>query len=163
MAGYKILKPCLLAGVEYQVGAIAPAGAVLPEREGSLIRRGYLVRLDVPQPASPEVSATPIHEGITIHVGRDQDMTAVVLNEGSLQQFFDILQMTAEESVRFVQQIETVDILPLLVQADTRKTVRDAATKRMNQLVNKNQEEDRPDEEKTGDSEWTIPTTPKIS
>ena len=87
----------------------------------------------------------------------------MVLNEGSLQQFFDILQMTAEESVRFVQQIETVDILPLLVQADTRKTVRDAATKRMNQLVNKNQEEDRPDEEKTGDSEWTIPTTPKIS
>lgn len=66
--------------------------------------------------------------------GENEQIMAVPATPEEIQQAFSIMQLNAEEGAKAVSGIESENVLILLHAADSRKTIKDAAKKRADNL-----------------------------
>lgn len=122
---YIVKKPLKIDGKRLLVGE--RVGEV--SNVGTLLNEGYLVEApDMPSEAcEPERVAIYL---LSSDISLEMDM-------GSLQESLRILQMTAEEAVGEIGQLEDTDILSLLEACDHRKKVISAIKSRAKTLAEK--------------------------
>lgn len=135
-------KVVFLGGVQYLPGDIIPDGAIISSRIRALKTAGYISEIDEAAPVNTGVldSAEADTAGkVTIPVilngsGETAEVLGVQLSEGEVQYIFSILQMTADNAAAEIDNVGEEDTLIVLRAADSRKTVKSAAEKRLGQL-----------------------------
>ncbi len=71
---------------------------------------------------------------ISVKGESDEQQTAVLATLEEIQQVFSIMQMNATEGAEAISRVKSENILILLHAADTRKTIKDAAKKQVDNI-----------------------------
>ena len=125
-------KPCSFGGKRFYIDDEIPAELVrdpaTQERYGTL---AIVNDSAVPAMNEPGGAAAVVH--LVIH-GKDGDV-ALDLDPESIQTVMDVLTANADDAVDLVKQITSDDILFLVNEADSRKTVQAAAKARAQALA----------------------------
>ena len=88
--------------------------------------------------------------------GENEQIMAVPATPEEIQQVFSIMQLNAEEGAKTVSGIESENVLILLHAADSRKTIKDAAKKRADNLFSTKDEKNG-----AGDADEATDTNPE--
>lgn len=132
-------QPCSFGGKRFYIGDEIPVALVqepkTQEKYGKLVIVNDEAIPAVMDPAEPGGDATVVHLVIR---SKDGDV-AMDLKPESIQTVMDVLTSNADEAADLVKQIDSDDILFLLYEADSRKTVQ-AAAKARAQALNEAQE-----------------------
>ncbi len=67
--------------------------------------------------------------------GGNEQIMAVLANPDEIEQVFSIMQMNAEEGAKAIAEIQSENVLILLHAADSRKTIKDAAKKQADKVL----------------------------
>ena len=141
-------KPCSFGGKKFYIGDEIPAelvhAPVTQEKYGILTIVKDTAVSTVIDHAEPGGDTTVVH--VVIHV-KDGDV-ALDLTPESIQTVMDVLTATAEDAAELIKQITSDDLLFLVNEADSRKTVQAAAKARAQALAEEAQEHS---EESEGD------------
>ncbi len=89
--------------------------------------------------------------------GENEMITAVPVSPEEIQQVFFIMQLSAEEGVNAISEVQSENVLILIHAVDSRKTVKAAARQRANKLFPEKDEADGGNEE-TGAREEGVDT-----
>ncbi|MDE7425070.1 MAG: hypothetical protein K2N51_15525 [Lachnospiraceae bacterium] len=86
-----------------------------------------------------EMESVDVPETVLITVNRESDgeneqVTAVPATPQEIQQVFSIMQLNAEEGAKAITEVQSENVLILLHAADSRKTIKNAAKERADNL-----------------------------
>lgn len=135
MKSYVALKPICLKDRRYRIGETVPAEAVVESQAPKLKRMGYLADSDEKK---EEIVAAPIISPplkVILPVKENGEIKgSLEIEPGELQAVFEIIQMDVKGAAEAVSLLTTADALLAVCICDSRKGVREAAGKRMEQL-----------------------------
>ncbi len=158
MNGYICTKACTFGGVAYSVGDAIPFEAVLPSRERTLIKQGFiskaetkgdvnlqeenetlLARIEELEKSAAGAQNPPAGDGneqrdITIPITTKGGILELVMKPEDIINAVATMQLNAEEAARAVGEIEKEETLILIDALDTRKTVKTAIIARVNEM-----------------------------
>ncbi len=127
--------------VDYHPGDIVPDGVILSNRSGKLIKSGYISELKVPEISGSGQETVPGTCDGMVHIyvesvsdGGKKQRTAIPVRPREIQQTFSVMQMSAEEGVKAISDVDNENVLILLHAADSRKTIKNAAKERADKL-----------------------------
>lgn len=137
---YVVKKPLNLRGKRRVIGEVIQESDVDKRREYSLVRAGYISRLDSGtfDLAEAALHAEPIrkptaHEGcieVNIPIIREEGTMALPVTPAAISDALRLLQTAAGEAVQEIKKIEDENILIVLDACDSRKTIKEAARSR---------------------------------
>lgn len=136
MKSYVALKPICLKGRRYRIGENVPTEAVIESQAPKLKRMGYLADSDERKEeivAAPKI-IPPLK--IILPVKENGEVKGTIsLELGEMQDVFEIVQMDVKGAAEAVALLSTADALQAVCICDSRKGVREAAGKRITQLM----------------------------
>lgn len=128
---------------KYNPGDIIPDGVVFPERSGRLKVSGHIAEigegvsaLPVPFASAELLEAEEVAVLIEIGEAENGEKVTIPATEKEIQQVFEIMQMNAEDGAKAIADAEDMNVLMLLIAADSRTTIKKAAEKRSCTLNN---------------------------
>jgi hypothetical protein len=125
MNGFVAMQFCTLMGVDYRVGDFIPHEAVLPERAGDLIGMGVIAN-------APERQE---NHTIKVPVLAEEGTLYIELTHNEMALAIEAFQEKAENAILIINRFENPEALIIFDAVDSRKTVKDAARKRAEELV----------------------------
>lgn len=132
MKSYVALKPICLKDRRYRIGETVPAEAVVESQAPKLKRMGYLADSEE-NVAAPKISPSL---KVILPVKKNGGVKGTIsLEPGELQDVFEIVQMDVKGAAEAVALLSTADALQAVCICDSRKGVREAAGKRITQLM----------------------------
>lgn len=156
MNGYTCIKPCTFGGVAYMVGDAIPSEAVLPSRERALIKQGFIApaveteslleenkslmakvaALEKGVARAAELPPEPADElkSIVIPITAKGGVLELEMTPEDIIKTVATMQLNAEEAAKAVGEIEKEELLILIDALDTRKTVKTAIIKRIEEM-----------------------------
>lgn len=156
MNGYTCIKPCTFGGVAYMVGDAIPSEAVLPSRERALIKQGFIapaaeteslleenkslmakvVALEKGAARAANLPPEPANEqkSIVIPITAKGGVLELEMTPEDIIKVVATMQLNAEEAAKAVGEIEKEELLILIDALDTRKTVKTAIIKRIEEM-----------------------------
>lgn len=147
---YYAKKPCKFAGNTYLIGDVIPIEVLVPSRIEALKSAGIIDEVLAEGYVNGEEAQ--LQTGIVkfelpiFHFGENGDVEEIPFSSDELTNVFMYLQMTASESVRIIESIEKPEeaknVLIAVEALDNRKTVKEAARKRIEELSIKESETD---------------------
>ena len=137
MSDFICAKGLTLGGVAYAPGQDIPVGAVLPSRVRALVRQGYIVAKAeaAPAPAQEPQEPVKVPAPITIPLTKDGGVYEVVASPEDIITAVSVLQLNLEEASKVIETIESEEALILIHVLDSRKGVKEAASKRAETLA----------------------------
>lgn len=142
---YKAMKPCMLQGTQYYIGDTLPPEAVLPGAEAGLIRRGYIASIpdmrvetvEIEKPVEVEkIVEKEVPIPFTLAFSQSEGgPVKVEIHEAEMQMAVNMLCMNADDTVKALQEVDSVAVLLVVEHMDARKTVISAAQKRLEELA----------------------------
>ena len=157
---YYANKPCKFAGKEYLIGDIIPVEALVPSRIEALKSAGIITELPETQvlingeEIQPQIGIVKFELPI-IHTGLNGGVEDILFDNEELKNIFMYLQMTASDAVKIIESMEEPEkvrnILVAVEALDSRKTVKEAAKKKLEALSSCEEETDKEIETAKGD------------
>lgn len=160
---YLCKKQLVVGGITYYPGNIVPEGVILPERSLKLIKSNYISEINkeceetsvsgqegftqeqVDQMIDNAVleAVAKIEGKVSIQVAikgesGEGEHIVVLVTQTEIRQVFSIMQMNVEEAVKEIAEIKNENILILLHAIDSRKMVKEASKKRVDNLYSEN-------------------------
>ena len=130
------IKKLSLSGNEYHPGDFIPDDAFLDGNAAKLIRFGYVAEAGTKRASASVEAVTPDEEPVISVVFTDgEESTAYPVNTDQLQAIADTMQMTAANAADCVCRIKDETVLVFILKTDSRKSVREAAQKRLALLI----------------------------
>ena len=126
---YIVKKPLSIGGVRRTVGSVVTAEEA--PNAALLERTGYL--------AKTQEALTGVLEstGFVIPLAGKDEPEEISLSDSEVQEVFAVLQMSAEEAVAIIADIESEAEIKLLCACDNRKSIVNATKARMKELSDK--------------------------
>lgn len=137
MSDFICAKGLTLGSVTYAPGQDIPAGAVLPSRVRALVRQGYIVAKAeaAPAPAQEPQEPMQVPVPITIPLTKDGGVYEVVASPEDIITAVSVMQLTLEEASKVIEDTESEEALILIHALDSRKGIKEAASKRAEALA----------------------------
>ena len=137
MSDFICAKGLTLGGVTYTPGQDIPAGAVLPSRVRALVRQGYIVEKAkaAPAPAQEPLEPVIVPAPITIPLTKDGGVYEVVATPEDIITAISVMQLTLDEASKIIEATESEEALILIHALDSRKGIKEAASKRAEALA----------------------------
>lgn len=131
---YIAQRPCTFAGVPYRIGETIPESAILPEAVDNLISYGVIAKSNTPNQQAEEITtiSIPIY-------GDDDSLEVVDLSPKEVVQAMGILQQTVADAEKQIADIHSKNLLKIIQRLDSRKGVKDAASKRGDTILDSEQ------------------------
>ena len=129
---YIALKPFRSAGVDYIIDDKVDVSKLNEAQIANLVQKKLIVKTGEDETVLP---ATPFPETVTIPVDADDGTIEVSMTPEQLLAVIAILQLTAEEAAKEVNELTEDAQLVLIHRLDTRKTVKTAAKNRAEALA----------------------------
>ena len=145
---YIALKPFRSAGVDYIVDDKVDVSKLNEAQIANLVHKKLIVKTGEDETVLP---ATPFPETVTIPVDAEDGTIEVSMTPEQLLAVIAILQLTAEEAAKEVNELTEDAQLVLIHRLDTRKTVKTAAQNRAEALAKAAEEAQKANE--TNDEE----------
>lgn len=150
---YIALKPFRSAGVDYIIDDKVDVSKLNEAQIANLVQKKLIIKTGEDETVLP---ATPIPELVTIPVDAEDGTIEVSMTPEQLLAVIAILQLTAEEAAKEVNELTEDAQLVLIHRLDTRKTVKTAAQNRAEALAKAAEEAQKANEtndEETNDEE----------
>ena len=150
---YKALKPFRSAGVDYIIDDKVDVSKLNEAQIANLVQKKLIVKTGEDENVLP---ATPFPETVTIPVDADDGTIEVSMTPEQLLAVIAILQLTADDAAKAVNELTEDAQLVLIHRLDTRKTVKTAAQNRAEALAKAAEEAQKANEtndEETNDEE----------
>lgn len=128
---YVALKPCRFAGQSFRIGESVPAEVIQPGAAKNLVKMGIIAEESAAtMAAAPEETQRKIT--VTIHA-EEGDMPLEPTEEG-LQALFDVITSNVAKAEPIIEGMKDGDALILLDLADNRKSVKELARTRAQEI-----------------------------
>lgn len=129
---YKALKPFPMSGKQYLIDDIVDVSTLSDTQIARLLKKRFIVNVDV---GADAVTATLETALLAIPVLDKDEAFAVSLSEQDIVDVFTILQLSADDAIKNIAEINADNALILIHKIDSRKTVKEAAKNRASELA----------------------------
>lgn len=129
---YKALKPFPMSGEQYLIDDIVDVSTLTDTQIARLLKKKFIVNVDV---GADAVTATLETALLAIPVIDKDETFAVSLSEQDIVDVFTVLQLSADDAIKNIAEIEADNVLILIHKIDSRKTVKEAAKNRATALA----------------------------
>lgn len=145
---YFAKKPCKFAGKSYLIGEEIPEIVLIPSRIEALKAAGVIDVVDVePIIPLPNIKIeSPFKMGVPI-LGNGDEGYCYQCTQLEISAVFTILQKTVEEATEIIKSEESENVLNIIGNIDSRKSIKVAASSRITELELKFESDEKPDNE----------------
>lgn len=137
MVKYIAIKPCRISGENFYIGDVIPAEKVDAMSISRLASMGYIVesgKSTANDTDNPQNNTQPV-ENVEIPVFDGDTVNTISVSVSAVTDYFVGVQKSAADVVALLDTETRADLLHLLAAVDTRKTVKAAAEKRLEELA----------------------------
>lgn len=133
---YICIKKLSLSGKRYYPGDTIPDDAFLDGSAAKLIKSGYVSEAgDLPASDPALVGFDEDYPALSVVFTEGETSTAYPVNTEQLQAIADTMQRSASDAADCISRIQDETVLVFILKTDSRKTVREAAQKRLALLI----------------------------
>lgn len=153
---YFAKKPCKFAGKSYLIGDVIPVEVLIPSRIEALKSAGIIYELSETGEKLQEQTGIVEFELPILNIGLNGGIENMKFNNEELKDVFMYLQMTASQATESIERLpkpeEAKNVLIAVKVLDGRKTVKDAAKKKLEEIYASKNVTDGDNEPAKGDA-----------